>query len=338
MGGRRVRDLLGLGIAVVGADARSERREQAQARFEIRTVQGFDDLVAAGVDAVVIATPPDQHVEFYELCYANRLAFFSEANILTPKPTWFAEREGRSGVRGYPSATWSHHPLFGILKREIASLPEANVHSVHHQLGTYLPRWHPWESYADFYAGRRLTSAAREMVPFEMEWIVDVFGEIHSVFAYRGARAKWQTDIDDTYSLALELRSGVVGTMQVEVHHVEPFRIARISCAGASYALDLGRHELRCYSAVGDTERCFRAPGSRPFESFDFEDVYRSEIAAFVAAVRGEAGYDKTWARDRHLSDILFAAEVSHARRAWVEVDEAHGLYDGLSCEPPAEA
>ncbi len=62
----------------------------------------------------------------------------------------------------------------------------------------------------------------------------------------------------------------------------------------------------------------------------NFEDVYLAEIAQFVKALEG-AQYPKSWAEDRHLSNILYAAELSWQRRAWVNVAEAETLYDGIS-------
>ena len=34
--------------------------------------------------------------------------------------------------------------------------------------GQYLPDWHPWESYKDFYVSNPATGARREIVPFEL--------------------------------------------------------------------------------------------------------------------------------------------------------------------------
>jgi predicted dehydrogenase len=308
MGRRRVRDLLALGHEVAGFDVRVERSAE-----RIDRVSALDRLFAQSLDGLVISTPPDEHAALYDRAIAEGVPFFSEANVLTPHP------EGLEG-HGHPSATWRFYAPFAALRRELAG---RDVLTVHHAYGGWLPGWHPWESYDAFYAGRRREiCAAREMVPFELEWLVWVFGEVESVGATHGARGVWATDIDDTYVLDLGFTSGVTGTLIVELHQRAPFRLARISCPAAGYAVDVAAHELRRFDPDHGWSVLERGPA-------DFESVYRDEIAAFAAAVAGEAPYPKTWHEDRHLSDVLVAAEESRRRGARVEVAEVATQYDG---------
>ena len=44
--------------------------------------------------------------------------------------------------------------------------------------GHFLPNWHPWEDYRKFYASKKETGAAREVVPFELIWIIALFSKI----------------------------------------------------------------------------------------------------------------------------------------------------------------
>jgi len=332
MGKRRVRDLLALGHDVVGFDVREDRAAQARALFGVSTAADFPALLAARPDALVISTPPDRHVEYYERSFDARLPFFSEANVLTPRPEWFAEREAATGVRGYPSGTWRFYPPVAMLRRQVAELGAEQVNAVHAHYAGYLPFWHPWERYDEFYAGRaRHTCAAREMVPFELEWVCYVAGRVRAVSAVHGRRAEWTTDIDDSYLLLLEFESGVRGTLAVELHQVAPFRSWRVACRGQSFVVDVAAQELRRYDLAADSWRVHKAPAVRPVGGYAFEDVYFSEIGAFAAAVAGEAEYPKGWADDRHLSDVLYAAEESMRRRAWVCVSDVARDYDGLT-------
>jgi predicted dehydrogenase len=331
MGKRRVRDLAALGHSVVGFDRRSDRNSEAHDLFGIPVTGSFEALLDSGTDAIVISTPPDQHLVYYELCFKHRRPFFSEANIFTPPPAWFSEREHAAGVKSYCSATWLFYPLFRILRDRLREIGLEQVNSIHYYYGGYLPYWHPWENYADYYAGARRTSAAREMVPFEMEWLCYVFGRVASVCAVRDRRYPWSTDIDDTYLVLLEFERGVRGLFTVELHQVAPFRVGRVSCQKHSFTLDIARHELLDYSLDSDSFRRLKPPGIRTFGAFDFEEIYRAEIASFVQALEGHAEYPKTWEEDRHLSTILYAAEESWRRRSWVRIDEAEALYDGIS-------
>jgi predicted dehydrogenase len=330
MGRRRARDLSALGHSVIGHDLRADREAAAATDFGIAIASGLDALLDDGLDGVVISTPPDEHAALYERALAAGLSFFSEANVLTPRAEWLAAAAAtadpdRPAPRGYASATWRFYPPFVALRAELAG---REVRSVHHAYAGWLPAWHPWEPYDAFYAGaRRGTCAAREMVPFELEWLTWIFGPVAEVSALHGARATWTTDIDDTYLLQLAFASGVVGSLAVELHALAPHRQARISCEGTGYLVDVAAHELRRFDH-GSGGWTVLAGGP-----LSFEDVYRDEIAAFAAALDG-APYPKAWSEDRHLSDILVAAEESARRGERIVVADVAGAYDGLDPEP----
>src|SRR5438309_6512719 len=127
MGKRRVRDLLAEGRRVVGFDLREDRRAETQRQFEIPVVGTFGELLKAGVDAVVVSTPPDAHVQYYETCFEARRPFFSEANIFTPRTAWFEQHEARASVRSWPSATWRFHPLVVALREAVRLLGAERV-------------------------------------------------------------------------------------------------------------------------------------------------------------------------------------------------------------------
>ena len=332
MGKRRIRDLLALGCAVVAFDLRADRVEEIKKMFSVSAVSSYDELLKLAPEALVISVPPDEHLAYYERSFAAKLPFFSEMNVLTPEPDWFARNERAATIQSYPSGTWQFYPLFRILREELKKIGYDRINSVHYHYGGYLPFWHPWEPYQEFYAGRsRKACAAREMVPFEMEWLRWVFGPVKSVCCQYGRCAEWLTDIDDAYSLMLEFESGLFATLNIELHQVAPFRMARIACRKNSFTLDMVTHELRRYDLETDNWKIIKPPGLRSLGSFNFEQIYFDEMQAFVNALEGRAKYPKTWADDRHLSDVLVAAEQSWKRRAWVTVKEVENTYDGRS-------
>jgi hypothetical protein len=119
--------------------------------------------------------------------------------------------------------------------------------------------------------------------------------------------------------------------MIIELHQTAPFRLARIACRKNSFTLDMAAHELRRFDLETDTWKVMKPPGLRSLGSFNFEQVYFDEMRAFTDALKGLAPYPKTWSEDRHLSDVLVAAEESWKRRGWVNVCDVEKTYDGRS-------
>ena len=339
MGRRRVRDLLALGHQVLGYDVRFDRSAAASRDFGIPTASSPEELLGGGaeggIDALIVSTPPDCHVEYYERALYAGLPFFSEANILTPAPAWFQARAADLSVLGCPSATMRFDPLVASLREHIAALGADGLRSIHYAGGDYLPRWHPAEAYDEFYAGAgRATSGVRESVPFELDWICWMLGPVATVDAIHRARGEWRTDIDDTYALLLEFESGVVGTMTLELHHLAPFKIMRLSHREESFTLELYSGSLVGHRLGPDGRVMSEAIGPT---GVDREQVYLSEIRAFADAVVAGRPYPKSWQEDRHLSDVLCATELSEQSGARVRVADVHDAYTGtdLSKVPP---
>jgi predicted dehydrogenase len=331
MGSRRVRDLLAVGHEVRGFDLRADRNRRAAERFHIDTAASLPALLETRPDALVISTPPDQHAAGYRAAFAARLPFFSEANVLTPTPQWFAAEEHKARVRGYPSATWRFHAPLHTLAGTLSAAGAPRISVVHHEYADYLPRWHPWESYWEFYAGaRRETSAAREMVPFEFEWLCWLFGEVEEVSALVARVGEWRTDIEDSYFLQARFVGGVLATVRIELHRAAAARRALLCGSATSYQLDFNTAELERYDSATSAWAAVPAAETAAASS-EFEKIYAAEIAAFAAAVAGTTEYPKSWAEDRHLSDVLVAAERSARERRAVRVAEVAATYDGLS-------
>ncbi|MDE6927475.1 MAG: hypothetical protein K2P06_01985, partial [Muribaculaceae bacterium] len=50
-----------------------------------------------------------------------------------------------------------------------------------YHVGQYLPEWHPWENYQDFFVGDKRTNGCREIMAIEFPWLIETFGEIREV-------------------------------------------------------------------------------------------------------------------------------------------------------------
>lgn len=221
MGKRRVRNLLALGnIDVFGFDVRADRNEEARSKYQITT---FDDVHKAFEDVkpevVVISTPPQLHMTYASMCFDARVPCFIEASVTDTEEIRELGKKAQEALLVIaPSCTMRYFPgpkkVKELLEQNIIGLPL----SVNYQTGQYLPDWHPWENIQDFYVSKRESGGAREIVPFELTWLNDLFS--HDVKALASAVAKqtdMNADIDDIYHCLLQYDSGVLLNLTVEV-------------------------------------------------------------------------------------------------------------------------
>lgn len=309
MGKRRIRCLHALGERdIVAFDTRDDRRAEAERLYGVKTIDDFDRGLAAGVDAVLVSTPPDLHYPFVKAALAGGKHTFCEANIVTEGANELHKLARDKGVTAAPSATMRFHPLYQHLRRlvnEERVLGKPLLMTFH--MGNYILDWHPWEG-LNFYAGRKATGACREMVPFEFEWMQWVFGPVESVQCSYGKQLDLPTDMDDVYAILARFQSGLLATVMIEVVARNPVRDGRLVSQAGTITWDFDSNKLRHYDGEKQTFREYKAAG----RGFNIEEMYVAEIGAFLQSCRGEAAWSHTYEHDRDLGRILLACEKSH--------------------------
>lgn len=220
MGKRRVRNLQALGaMDIAGFDPRADRRAEAAGKNGI-SVYGDLNLAMRGhrPDVFVISTPPDLHMHYAYFAFERGINCFIEASVVeSEKIRRLAEMTANSQVVIVPSCTMRYFPGPRKVKELLASNAIGKVLNINYQTGQYLPDWHPWENIQDFYVSSRDTGGAREIVPFELTWINDLFGTPKPLACIRSKLSDMSADIDDIYHCLLKYTSGSLLNMTVEV-------------------------------------------------------------------------------------------------------------------------
>lgn len=168
-------------------------------------------------DAVIISTPPDQHVPYALAAAQAGKHFFTELNVVDNGLDELIEFVEGTSLVAAPSCTWRHHPSVKSLKQLVDAQAVGPILYFSYHSGQYLPDWHPYEDYRSYYVARWSTGAAREMVPFEFNWLTWVFGRVKTVSCFKGKVSGLEIDIDDLYQCLMRFESGVTGTIVVDV-------------------------------------------------------------------------------------------------------------------------
>lgn len=302
MGRRRLRNLAVLGESdVVAFDPVEARREQAAREHGVEVVGELTPELLAGVDAMIISTPPQWHDPYIALAIENRIPAFIEASVLSEGLPDLAAAASDAGVLLCPSCTMRFHPAIRVIADLVRSSRLGRVTTWTYYMGQYLPDWHPWEDIRSFYVGMRDTSATREMVPFELTWLLDIVGRPSRVAGLLGSTIDMGVDIDDTYLVALS-GDGWMGALTVDV-------VARHALRQLVMNLERGQIRWRWDTGVvevfdadtGEWEHVEVADDTVAAEGYNpniTERMYIDEMAAYLAAVRGEQAFPNTMADD----------------------------------------
>lgn len=313
MGKRRVRNLRHLGFTdITGFDPRQDRRAEAAAKYGIATEEDWEAAKRLEVDAWVISTPPDTHLDYGFQALDRGLPFFCEANVTDPRAGEMVRRLKETGLVGAPSATMRYYPgpkaIAALVERGTIGRPLTFTF----QSGQYLPDWHPWESYKDFYVSKRETGACREIVPFELSWLMTTFGGVGTVNCLKGRVGDLEVDIDDVYHLLLGFKSGLLGHLCVDVVARPAVRVFRLCGTLGTIEWNHSENAVRVWTAEqGAWQTIDLGAGTVESGYIHVEEPYIAEMADFVAAVRGEKPWSYPFERDEEILGILVRAEKS---------------------------
>jgi len=264
-------------------------------------------------EALVISTPPDHHCEYIQLALDEGLHHFCEEHIWTFDPDAIRTISEKKGLVSASSCSAHFLPVIRRL-RQIVEERLGRLQNYQMMLSTWALSWHPEEG-SEFYARHRETSAAREMVPFELLYLNHVFGRPTRVAGSVSRLGNLEIESEDTWSLQMLLESGAHG--QLTVLMSSPSSARRGVCFGTngSVAFDVFSGEI-FYSVPGFPEvRISCGPQCDVIES-----AYKEEIDTFVETVQGRATWPCGYEDSAIATGTLAAAELSSITGRWEPV------------------
>ncbi|MFM6928211.1 MAG: Gfo/Idh/MocA family protein [Bdellovibrio sp.] len=314
MGKRRVRCLKALGYTeIVGFDPRKDRTEEAKNAYGISVSNSFQNLKLAEFDAFIISTPPDLHNHYIKFSLEYKKPSFVEASVLLAGLEDLQSEARRRNVFIAPSTTLHFHPIIKDIRNIIKVGSYGKVTNFSYVSGQYLPDWHPWESIKDYYVSKKETGGAREIVPFEMTWMAEVFGWPQKVQCTFGKTLDMGVEIDDTYALNLRY-DGFIGQLMVDVVARFAQRRLIINMERAQLVWDWNDGKFTVYEADNNRLVTYDQPASLSATGYNkniIEQMYIDEMNAFIEGIKTPEKYPNSLANDIKVLRILEQAELS---------------------------
>jgi predicted dehydrogenase len=327
MGKRRVRCLKALGYSeIYGFDVRQDRRAEAEEKYEIRTYGDFNAaLDEVKPSALIISVPPDLHHIYIMQAVDHRIHFFVEASVVdTDMDLIRAKLEGLNIVAA-PSATLVFHPAIQQISKIIDSGSLGKISNIILHSGQYLPDWHTYEHVKDYYVSNPATGGGREIVPFELAWVANLFGfprrvcgNFRKTIDIAGAEA-----IDDTYNFLLDY-GDFLATITVDVVSRHATRRLLINGDKKQLVWDWDYNCIKVFDPEAGrwTEVPYEmAAAATGYNTNIGENMYIDEIRRFIEAIEGVQPFINTIENDHRVLKLLYAIEESDNKSKIVEFE-----------------
>lgn len=322
MGKKRVRNLMQLKAGeVTGFDLRADRRREVTDLYGVKTFARFEQAMSKNPDALIISTSPHAHLPYCFEAIRENKHFFTEVNWpgdLADMDRLIRELRRKKGLIGVPSCTFRFHPSISTIKKVMEEGTIGRAVQVTYTSGQWLPDWHPYEDYRHFYVASKDTGSGREQVSIELDWLRWCFGRVSSVSAMVRKMSTLEIDAFDTYQMLLDFAGGSIASVLVDLVRRDHNRYCLVVSEKGTIIWDW---RLRCVRVLDAASGVYREYPERPgYWGYYIEDMYRDEMASFVAAVEGKGKYMNSYAEERKVMDLIVAAEKSSAAQTVVSM------------------
>ena len=292
MGKRRIRLLKGIcpNCPVYGVDVSSERREQVEKDFKIKTEATLDmALENFYPDCVIVSSSPLSHSSIIKKCLNKGCHVFSELNLIADDYE-VLEKTARTKKKVlFLSSTFLYRKEIEYIDKVVTSSSHKINYTYH--VGQYLPDWHPWENIDNYFVSNKRTNGCRELFAIELPWLIKVFGKIVNFKVSKSKNSSLNVNYPDNYMVMLEHENGNKGLFSVDIISRKAVRKLEVYNDELYLSWDGSPHGLFVYDYENKADMKINLYDSveqnSKYASFIIENAYQSELESFFSEING---------------------------------------------------
>lgn len=315
MGKRRARNLKSLGFNnIIGFDNRMDRCDEFKSSLSLVATGSWEEFGSSSFDAIIISVPPDVHLKYMNWSAERGVPFFVEASVLKDGLKECDSIVKAKRIVAAPSCTLRFHPAVIKIKQIFLEGRIGKLSNINYCTGQYLPDWHIYEAVSEYYVSKKETGGAREIVPFELTWMLDIWGFPKSVIGVFGKTMEINgaEEIDDTYAAILMLNEGIL-TITVDVVSRQAVRRLIVNGSEGQIQWDWSNNYISYFNKKAEEERIIFnvKKAQQGYNENITEEMYEAEMVKYLDAVGGGEVFPNDLIFDHKILSVLEAIENS---------------------------
>ena len=302
-------------INIIGVDKQTKRREECKEKYNIKTYKIIKKAVKENeLDAAVICTPPLSHAEIIKECFGYNLDVFTELNLIKDSYKEIINLAKEKDLALFLSSTMIYREETKYIHDRVKKKRERLNYRYH--VGQYLPDWHPWESYKDFFVRDKRTNGCREIFAVELPWIIRTFGQIKEVKAFKTKTSSLDINYPDTYAVLLKHKEGHIGSINVDLVARKAVRDFELYSENTHLFWDgspdgLSEYDFTTEEMV-DIDTYKEVTQNDNYSETIIENVYLTELEIFIDKIKDNKNDEKyTFEDDRYTLSVIDQIEGS---------------------------
>ena len=295
-------------IDISGVDKNETRCRVVSEESGVKVFTSIHDALAAlSYDCVFICSPPVSHAELISLCLSQSMHVFSELNLVSDGYRDNMQLAEKHNKVLFLSSTFLYRNETRFLIEQIKKADTKLNYTYH--VGQYLPDWHPWEDYQNFFVADKRSNGCREIFAIELPWLLQAFGKVSDIKVNKDTISGLSLNYPDNYLVTLVHESGHKGLFMVDVvtrvpvRHFEVFgEFIQLEWRGKPeelWAADESFTKMEKVDLHGDVNR------KSGYREFITEDAYLEEIKMFFELCNGKENNTYGFAEDLYTLELI---------------------------------
>lgn len=307
MGKRRIRLIRELfpDYVIYGVDARIDRIEETEKKFLINCYSSISEISLKNACAFVCTTPLS-HNSIITACLEKGWHVFTELNLICDGYDKNMAMAREKNLKLFLSSTFFYREEIKYIRSKISNEKKWNY--IYH-IGQYLPDWHPWENYKDFFLGDKRTNGCREILAIELPWIIETFGQVLNVNVLSSKMTDLNIDYNDNFMIQLTHENGNKGSLVIDVVSPLAVRKLEIYSEGSYLSWDGTPEKLFEYSNglqnLAQVQLSEKTEHIEGYRSFVVENAYKNEINEFFDVVLSGKTSLYSFEKDKKILEMI---------------------------------
>ena len=154
------------------------------------------------------------------------------------------------------------------------------IHSIHVDVGQYLPDWRPMADFRQNVSAQRFLGGGVLLeLSHELDYLCWLFGPVDSLYCKVRNTGTLGIDVEDCVDALFTFPAGVVATLHMDFLQRAPMRSCKIIGAEGTLIWDLNSNHVDFHGPAGTVRRLY--------EDYDYDrnDMYVAELRHFVDVI-----------------------------------------------------
>lgn len=286
IGRRHIKNLLSFGdVEVLAHDITIDGRNKVLEMFGIKAYEDYADALDSGPDAVVVATPTNEHA-------ASALkAAEAGCHLFIEKPVSY-NIEGlvevlatvkEKGLITLVGCNMRFHLGLKKVKELLDNKAVGRILSADIETGSYMPEWRPGIDYRKTYSSRHNMGGGVILDAIhEIDYARWMLGDVAAVSCMAGKQSSLEIDVEDVADMLLRFSSGVIGRIHLDYVQRSYSRNCKFVGEDGVITWDFNEGRTGFFSAQDKKWAQFIQPAN-----YELNQMYVDEIRHFVNCLKG---------------------------------------------------